>query len=118
MKVASTVRRGGKGTPCHAESPALLYTASDKDKKMFAYEYSRSEEILIEFLELKYLASNPSIVPHLIYREMALVCFRSNLRGQVTDIVRSALLELEKLDGMKRMTPEWDEMIKLRAKLY
>jgi len=25
MKVASTVRRGGKGTPYHVESPALLY---------------------------------------------------------------------------------------------
>ena len=25
LKGASTVRRGGKGTPCHAETPALLY---------------------------------------------------------------------------------------------
>ena len=29
MKVASTVRRGGKGTPYHAESPALLYSLNN-----------------------------------------------------------------------------------------
>ena len=46
MKVASTVRRGGKGTPCHAESPALLYVRLSQQAAKWKH-FQRLRSLLI-----------------------------------------------------------------------
>jgi len=80
---------------------------------MSAYKYSTKEWLLIDTLKVGDLAVSSSMAPHILYREMALICFRCKVVLDITVVesIRRCLSELEKVDGIKRLTEEWDNLI-------
>lgn len=78
----------------------------------YAYEYSSKEVELIKALEMEDLLHSPSMVPHLVYRELAIACFRDpEIPVEIVQSVRRCFQALEK--GQFRLTPEFDALIQL-----
>jgi len=78
---------------------------------MNIWNYSENEQLLIKQLGLDHLSNCPNFPPYLLFREMALVCFRNKYEGVIANAVRNGLKYLEDPNSHKRGTEEYENSI-------
>lgn len=78
----------------------------------YPYEYSQKEIQLIETMKAEHFAMSPSLVPYLVYREMAIQCFRDKRNDFVSESIHRCLIAQE-MSKPSRLTPEFDALIVL-----
>lgn len=78
----------------------------------YPYEYSEKEIQLIQVMKAEHYAQSPSLVPYLVYREMAIQCFRDKRNDFISESVYKCLIAQEK-NVPGRLTPEFDALIVL-----
>jgi len=76
-------------------------------------EYSEQEIKLIKEFNLMDFAAAPCVMPHTLFREMAVSCFLNpgKYPNHIEDSVRGCMVWLD--SGKYRATPEFDALIQL-----
>jgi len=78
------------------------------NRKDVPYEYSDNEWKLIEYFKLEDLVKSPSMVPSLVYTQMAIKAVSDCDFGEETKAVSRAL---NNMNNTFRLTPEFEKLI-------